>query len=128
LKTTYSEYGGGLIVHGMPVSGAALAAYDREGLTRAVAAQAMPANMEGLDIRVASPKTACSSAPRKMAFADILRDPPAREADRQADALSSVCVVDSSTGSGRIVSPDGPLAASISSSIHSRLMRGWRLP
>jgi predicted NBD/HSP70 family sugar kinase len=58
---------------------ATLAAHDLPGLVAAVASQAMPANMEGLDIRVAvlaEDRLLIGAA--ELAFADLLRDPTSR--------------------------------------------------
>ena len=56
---------------------AMLAADDLDGLHEAVVAQTMPANGEEPrdPRRRLSPRIACSSAPRKLAFAELLRDP-----------------------------------------------------
>jgi len=57
---------------------ATLASHDLDGLEAAVAAQAMPASMEGLGIRtavLAEDRLLIGAA--EMAFAEILRDPAA---------------------------------------------------
>ena len=55
---------------------ATIAESDARGLFEAVAAQAMPANMEGLDIRVASlAEDRLLIGAAEAAFADLLRDP-----------------------------------------------------
>ena len=57
---------------------AALAEADLEGLTALVADQAMPANLEGLDIRTASlAEDRLLIGAAEAAFADLLRDPSA---------------------------------------------------
>jgi len=57
---------------------ATIADHDPEGLANAVAAQAMPANMEGLDIRVASlAEDRLLIGAAEAAFAELLRDPAA---------------------------------------------------
>ena len=57
---------------------ATIAQQDLPGLTDAVAAQAMPANLEGLDIRVASlAEDRLLIGAAEAAFADLLRDPAA---------------------------------------------------
>lgn len=64
---------------------ATLASQDRDELVAAVGAQAMPANMEGLDIRVASlAEDRLLIGAAEVAFADLLRDPAGagRAADR----------------------------------------------
>jgi hypothetical protein len=55
---------------------ATIAASDRAGLWALVAAQAMPANMEGLDIRVASlAEDRLLIGAAEIAFGPLLRDP-----------------------------------------------------
>jgi len=57
---------------------ATIAAHDPEALADAVAAQAMPSNIEGLDIRVASlAEDRLLIGAAEIAFADVLRDPGA---------------------------------------------------
>ncbi|MDY0910225.1 ROK family transcriptional regulator [Microbacterium sp. CFBP9034] len=57
---------------------ATIADHNSDGLTSAVAAQAMPANMEGLDIRVASlAEDRLLIGAAEAAFAELLRDPAA---------------------------------------------------
>ncbi|WP_372457080.1 ROK family protein [Microbacterium allomyrinae] len=57
---------------------ATIAAHDPQGLLDAVAAQAMPSTMEGLDIRVASlAEDRLLIGAAEAAFADLLRDPTA---------------------------------------------------